>query len=61
MTETARREQDIELWWAARHLVKDMNPYEARHFRPDLCHWPQWAQKDVELAYLALLRKVTEP
>jgi len=58
MTETARREQDIELWWAARQLVKDMNPHEASRFYK-LPYWPGWAQRDVELAYLAL-RKATE-
>lgn len=45
---------DAQLWAAARQLVKDMNPYEARHFDHYVEYWPVWAKRDVELAYVAL-------
>ena len=54
MTETIKRmQQDTRLWAAAHQLVKDMNPHEASRFYK-LPYWPGWAQRDVELAYLAL-------
>ena len=54
MNDTTTSIQNEQLWAAARQLVKDMNPHEATRFDRFASYWPGWAQRDVELAYLAL-------
>jgi len=40
----------------AQHLVCEMNPFEARNFKSlYLSQWPEWARRDVCLAYNSFL------
>jgi hypothetical protein len=53
---------DLEqmLWNEAKELVKRMNPYEARKFPGHDTYWPDWARRDLESAFLAFKKILTD-